>query len=69
MTIQYVNETTGATLTTPTSTVHVFAGLEVIQEYTCSTAAPGCESGSAVYHYLHDALGSVIGLGREKVSG
>lgn len=99
-TVEYVDAATGATLTDPRRTRHVYFGLEMIQEYGCGTGYAPCDTDpllmrefihgdperypevvamqtyaitlpagippvsvpALVYHYLHDALGSVIGL-------
>jgi RHS repeat-associated protein len=89
----------GQPLNPPRRTRHIYNGLEVVQEYVC-TSPPGCETwdlarefvwgdsgrfpepvamvdytyagggpfpgtGPQVYHYLRDALGSVVGLTNE----
>ncbi|OWY72079.1 hypothetical protein B7486_03885, partial [cyanobacterium TDX16] len=44
-TIDYVDAATGATLSTPKRTRHVYLGLETIQEYECDPEGYACETG------------------------
>ncbi|OWY63310.1 hypothetical protein B7486_53815, partial [cyanobacterium TDX16] len=44
-TIDYVDAASGATLSTPKRTRHVYLGLETIQEYECDPEGYACETG------------------------
>jgi len=96
--IEYIDPATGAALTTPKKTRHVYVGIETVEEYNVTgitsgqgdllrefvwgdpgrfpepvamvthggtsggQGGAGIPAGESVYHYLHDVLGSVVGL-------